>query len=539
MKQCNPSSSKENGKGAPFKQGGKKWDKSKTDRRDVEALNALFKSEDNDKAWYDRYPQNVKDAGALSFGVPLGEELQVSPAVPELSVNPIEYTGPGIVKIRFVPGIGVSTDKASPINRAALNIFVKLRAYQKAAKDYDSQDMMMGLIAIDGLFMFHSLGRRAYATINSKQPTMNEYYTRTLLYAMGFDPEDVILHLADLRSYLNTFAATVSKYTLPSGLTLVDRHMWMCQGLYLDADAVQAQTYLFVPEGIYMYDNTVATGSQLTLEPWPENSMTVAQYIAMGEKLIAAINGDDDIGFICGDLDAAYGTSAMRALPVTENALEIVPSYSEEVLAQITNIRFVGGLLSGQANISQNPSVNNGAIIWNPSFFNIMAESPGWITADYLAGNMLLNSHGKHDPEDVIEMTRLAPVCGQIMNDGVNHVHLLKACGTEVCTTWSVFFKPYDKVSGDEGFFGGKWTNSVAIPVSATWAQANLWFHDAELLQSFDWSWLLGVYSQGSASTGLSGFMWDIEKLTIVSPKDLEQMHLTALISEFDIPGMS
>lgn len=407
----------------------------KNARRFEEAADTEYKmSSSNDKSWYGRYKQLADDSGSISFGQPLGKVMSL-PIIAGMNNPSVGWTpsqpnvsGAGIARINWVPGIGVSLNKQSPINRAALNIFVTLRSKQKAAHDYDSQDMMMGIMAVDSAYILFAVGRRLYGTARGLQTPENYYYTRTLIQAQGFDPDDVVKNLAKLRTYCNYYRSALEKYTLPNDLDLSDRHMWMCDGVYVDADNTRAQTFIFVPEYVYKYDNTVATGSQLIPVQFADN-MTVDQYIAMCEAVLEAINGDDDIGWICGDLYAAYGSKAMRPLSEISDTYTVIPAYNEEVLAQITNIKFVGRFNSDTVHITQNPSVNAGAILWDPHFSLIDVNFGNRVWVGHMTHQTLINAHKGHDPLDVIEMTRLTPLAGSIFEGGW---YSLSACGSEV-----------------------------------------------------------------------------------------------------------
>lgn len=518
------------GKGYPLKTGRG----NKAQRRAEEVVDTTIKgmSKDNDKSWYDRFPQLAKDAGSISFGQPLGKPLNLTAysGVSTIALNNYDKSACGAIIIRWIPAIGISKDKQSPINRAALNIFVTLRSKQKAAHDYDSQDMMMALMALDSLYMIFEIMRRAYGVARGFQTPENYYYTRTILQAMGFNPEDVIKNIAQLRGYANYLRSSLEKYTLPSDLDFARRHAWMCSGLYLDADNTRAQTYIFRPEFVWLYDNTVTTGSQLTPLKLSDN-MTVGGIIAIAEQLLAAINGDDDIGYVCGDLYAAYGSNAMTVLQEIADGYTVIPAYSPEVLAQITNIKFVGEYVDG--NITQNPSVNEGAILFNPAFSEINKGFGSRVQNLHMSHDTLLNSHGSTDYLDVIEMTRLTPVARQGSVDATTLNYQLDACGSEICTTFSIVENVYN---GDMSNIEIHMTNSIAFDLTIDWQGANLWVAPALELVQFDWAWEMEMFTAGTESASLSTISWDVDKVTPVSASDLTMMHTVALNSTFDMP---
>lgn len=494
-----------------------------------------YKSKSNDIAWYSRYPASVRDAGSTSWGAPLGKALTLKSG--GTALNDYDYIAPGVVAIHWVPTIGVSKDKSSPINRGALNLFVNLRSKQKAAKDYDSQDMMMGIIAIDSLYTFYAFCRRVYGIARASQTPMNYYYTRQLLTAMGVDADDAIKNLANFRTWLNIFGVSLGKYTLPKDLDMTSRHMWMSDGLYLDADDLRAQTYMFVPDAFLLYDNTVTTGSQL-IEAVPNktganNTYTTSNLMSFGDLMLSRVNGDDDIGWICGDMYAAYGSAAMRPLEAVSPEYMVVPSYNEEVLAQIENIKFCGQFNS--ITISQNPTVNNGAILQDPSFHIDDPAATGDATYNYhMYYTTMLNNHDKQspDPAKTIEMTRLTPIMDYLSE--ASHVYKLKACGTEVCTYYQIFALD----SQNNLVASIKCTNSFGISVDATWAGAAIEVLPYMQLEAFDWHWMSMLLNVGSASSSINSISWDVDNITTISDDDVAWMHEVALVSEFDMPSV-
>lgn len=495
------------------------------------------KSLDNDTKWYNRYPQSVKDAGSISWGAPLGKPLTLKSA--SGVVNDASYIGPGVAALYWIPAIGISIDRNSPINRAAINLFVQLRSKQKAAHDYDSQDMMMGILAIDQLYTFYAYCRRIYGICRGHQVPMNYYYTRQLITAMGVDFDDMIQNLSNFRTWLNIFGISLGKYTLPKELDMTDRHMWMTDGLYLDADDLRAQTYMFVPLMFGVYNNTVTTGSEIDLQAIPHTAgqlITSKDLQSFGNSMLAAINGDDDIGFICGDLYAAYGQAAMRPLdPVPEDYV-VVPSYSEEVLAQIENTKFVGQIVNG-GKFTQDPSVNNGAILFNPNFsLSDAAVTNGFNWMRHMQLTTMINNHGKTaEPIDTVEKTRLTPRFSELTGSTGSETYALASCGTEICCFYQVSRLDADGVLQE----GIRSTNSWAIPVDATWGGAAVYLYDHLSMEAFDWHWMLQVFNVGSASTSLQNTSWDVDNITTISDDDLDWLHEVALVSEFDMPSVS
>lgn len=362
------SQSKGRGNRAPYR-GKSAQAGDKSQRRDEEiADTAAAMSRSNPISFYTKFSQFAEDAGRIAFSRPLG------------AVHPMDIRGfssqmvaeAGVMRIAFAPTVGVSSDFTSPLNRSSINFYARLRSTQKAFGDYDHQDLTMMMLAIDSAIMYHALGRRIYGTLMDMTPT-NRYYPRAIIGAAGLSFPNSQKNIQDFRAFLNEFALQIEQYALPDNIALFARHSWMCEGLYVDSETTRAQTYMFVPTGFWKYNGTSDTGSQLDwvtyLNPGATavTQYTIDEFMEIGRSLINAMSNDADFAVMAGDLYAYYGGSVLK-LPYIEEKYTILPTYDKTVLSQIENAKICGPWASGYTPvISQNPTVNSGAIIFQPA----------------------------------------------------------------------------------------------------------------------------------------------------------------------------
>lgn len=508
---------------------------SKNERREKEAIDSLLEeSKTNDYSWYAKFPQFTKDAGTLAFGIPLGQPISVG--------NSDLVTIPGIMKIMFCPGIGWSEDLTSPVNRMAIKFYTFLRDVQKSAAKYDSADIMMYLLAVDSLMMFHSMLRRAYGVAQLFTP-VNKYYPKQLLQFMGFDAS-ITENLAEFRAYINRLGLMLGSYCIPLNFDITVRHQWMCEGLYLDSNTTRAQTYVFVPEGFWKFNNTVATGSELDLVRWQSaggnNTLhTFAEIKEIGSELINAILGDQDTGNIAGDLYAAYGADKLFKVTEVPENYAILPSYNETVLSQIENLTICGEI-TGNPIIAQEPGVNNGAITYKPYFDGgAMLVT----TEDYTPGMAGLsckpiNLHwDSPTAEQVIEATRLAACSTQQQKPSSADMFQYDLIGSDVVTRlWIGVFNPDNPQALSSIFL-----KSQIVNISSSIAANNLIqrIQFVALAESFDWApdlWLATFDENGVMNITQPCF--DADNLTVASATQLSMMHEAALLSMLDVPQM-
>nr|AVX53341.1 putative capsid [Marmot picobirnavirus]AVX53702.1 putative capsid [Marmot picobirnavirus] len=485
-------------------------------------------SRGNPVSFYTKYDRFVTDAATLPFAKPVGSYTNINAyaklagdAETPMQLSATYYT-PGVMGIYFVPTIGVSKDYSSPINRSSIRFYTYLRSNQKASAAYDHQDVTMMEVALDSCYMFHGLMTKIYAILNQFTP-VNEYYSRATIAACGADFEDIRANVQDFRAYINTFAYSLGQYALPRDITLFDRHRWMVEGQYTDSESTKAQTYMFVPCGFWKYDNTVATGSQLTWVDYigEENQPTIhtfAQLKALGDSLLNAISGEEDFAIISGDIYNFYGGDTYT-LPYIDENYSVLPVFDRTVLSQIENLSIVPLDMSSLL-ISQNPSVNEGAIIFKPQ-----------LAAAWNAGVSLDNEMNFHwdrpSAEDVIEASRLMAVLSA--TDGI------LACGTELVTrvkayTRNILTGAFQAQDTNTQIFYQSGASDLSASTSAI--QRLLTF------AQFDWAPQLQFwYATGVSSRPymFSGTTWDIDNYDTIPSEYLANIHTGCLLSLFKV----
>lgn len=528
---------------------------SKNQRRQKEVINTVAEemvSESNPPAWYMKFLEFAKDAARLPFATPLGATLtnlwndytsttgtkiSILNQTPGGTTNP--WTVPGIMRIGFAPTFGVSTGLNSPTNRSSLRFYTFLRSVQKASWEYDHQDATMMLYAMDSLYMFHALMKRCYGVLRTVTP-MNRYYQKALVQAMGFDFENLKSNIANFRDYINQFAIDISAYIVPTQMDLFNRHEWMCTGLYTDSTSSRAQTYMFVPDGFWQYSNTGSTGSQLDWKPWVTTSTNPAQagqmiyhtfsdVVAFGESLWSNVAGDNDFTYISADIYNLLGQG--RQLEHVGDLYTVVPSYSEMVLSQIENARIVG-YFTTDCSISQDPSVNNGAIL--TQYITTPSAANGY---DAMRTTSLNFHHDSPSEEEVIEATRLSAIVAPNGEPGAssNFGSKIVQCGTEVVTQIKMWSS--NGGSTQQYVVDGTASNTL-VETSITTSIAR----DMVLMDmcQFDWAPQMYLVEQSSSFTEpydvfYVGTTTDIDNYALIPDDQLANIHEAALYSEFNI----
>lgn len=532
----------------------------KNQRRGKEIADSALRLEEstsNPYAWYANFPNYAKDVANLAFGVPVGQALYLN--------DGDWVSNAGILSIYYCPSVGVSEDLTSPINRQAVRFYTYLRSVQRAAASYDAADVMMYLLGIDQLYAYWAYMRKIYGIAQLFTP-YNKYLPKMLLQANGIS-EAIVGNLADFRAYINRFALSIGKFAMPNNFDITQRHMWMNTGLYTDAKSTRAQIYQFVPAWFYQWDNTVTSGSQLTGQQFQDstnlmnatNLKTLEDLVDFGEALLQNFNNDEDTMMISGDLLRAYGEQGLMHVEETPDNLVILPIYDEVVLSQIENAIFAGTVRNGTSSvvpgikITQDPSVNNGAIIFKPLVTMSPQTIAGGSTPMYvrnypgICANTMLNCH--HDnpsPEEITEMTRLvvkaAANTAYAAPGGTGSAVQLTTCGSEI----PLWFMITRGGRSNPNSFSNMVYNSNTLPIDAS---TNKPFADGttnlvdliSTLMQFDWAPMLYTVLSTNlgASPNLQTVAGDVDNFTVATRTQINLINESVMLSLLDTPQFS
>lgn len=509
----------------------------KEQRRDEEiidtAAKGMYRSGSNDPAWYSRSPQLVKDVASFPFSFPTGQEFVLG-----INSDPIKI--PGVMCIGTGIAIGhAQGDLADPINVAATNLYSEIRQANSGHANYEAADLMMYIICMDSLYAFHAWLRRVYGTAMAYTPT-NKYYPRGVLAAMNVDADDVFENLAQLRANINLFARMLSSYRIPSKFSYITRHQWMYNSLFVDSTNSKAQTYLFNLDNAWQFDNTATTGTRLIMiDIASSGSMTVAKMSQIWNNMFTAIQNDEDVNIMSGDILKAFPNDILIAPEIPEN-YTVLPTYDERVLMQIHNSISCGtaGFFSQEGQIVQDPSINGGAItaVYNLGTLKPVTDGPyGWVTG--ILDRQLINYY-KDDvtPDDMMEATRLTGAGNVQTHNGVdgNAYYMVRYpyIGSEFVTTYRmVVLFAGDSVSQWKKI---EFTNTFEYLNSLT--VGDTMSHLVDVIgytSQFDWAPKILVVG-ASAPQAYNGMFADVAVYTIVQQDSLAMMHRVALLSELD-----
>lgn len=537
----------------------KKMPNNKQGRRAAEIIDTeeAQVSKRNDARWYAQNQQLLFDAASLPYAQPLGTPVAYfdTPTIgsgKKVSDSALRVI-PGIARIIFVPTIGYSNNNVSPINVAARNIYSYVRHVNSGHANYDAPDLMMYLMAMDSALMYHSMLRRVYGVAQLYTP-MNRYYPRTLVAAMGFDPEDVFANLAQLRYAINIMAVKLGSLCVPNSMAYFARHSWMCEGLYTDSDSVKAQTYFYMPYGYYQYDPVKLAETQtmnlLVRNPYGA-SWKVQEAIDFFNDLVNPMFQDEDFNIMSGDILKAFGEAGVIKVPSIDENYMVLPSYNLEVLSQIQNINTFGQIAPECLAISYHiasPGTPLIQRIYGSQFNNQVLQRTGPLYATSIAGHIPnFGFDGPHlitmykdvvTPDDTMVATRCHVAGGYTKVSDTETVPELYAFGSEVILG-------IDIISNDNTSTLNSVTYTTGMFVDTTNADSfysqvfNTVLATGKLSQ-FDYHPLiLPIVRKDTDTWETPAYTLDVNNFTTIDLNSLKRMHEVAMLSLFDVPQMA
>lgn len=492
------------------------------------------KEVDNDPAWYTSNGQLLKDVSSFSFNNALGAPIKIK----GFGINGgIQYESrlPGILSIFTTPAIGVSDSSSAPVNVAMRNIYSYVRHANSGHANYDPADLMIYLLAMDSVYTYWAYLTRVYGVAQLFSKT-NRYVGDALMRAMGVDPSSFRANLADMRAYINMFATKASALAVPKTMSYFVRHSWMYSNIYKDEDTSKAQMYLYDPAFLYTYGIESATGAgklfaiPIAAAVDSDNTIigttmrTVGELQFTGETMLNNLLSQEDIGIMSGDILKAYGAENLWKLDMVPENYVVMPTFSEEVLAQIHNTDFAGKypkMMNGDSyvtnyhalDIEQYTDVGGGNLRFQPIFG----------TASHLWHDRILD-FWKEDPspEDIVVATRNMLTAIPLGTNKNVRLAQVTGAGSEIPMYAVMWVFDVNNQLSPQGFYEND--NNMNVMPMASLSKFNEYprYYQCKI--------------SGDDVGTINNVMGEMDTYTVLSSYEVENLHLMALLSMFGVP---
>lgn len=323
---------------------GKKPEKGSRGRGRGRGGRGSFKpTKSNDASWYARNPQLVVDTCNLPFNWKNGLALN----------GPTEFNGNWQVRDKFaIPSVicynyhmlfGVSKQKNS-LNTIANNLYSYIRYANSGSRNYESPDLFMYCCAISGPFALAAFIAKCIGLANVASP-INRAYPRQVFEAMKIDYADVMANIASYRGYLNSLIVRLNAYNVPAKFYCYSAHSWMANAIYIESDNPKDVIYTTRPRTMLIWSGTtVSTGSSLNVKHlWNYSGQytTLKFLLDILRDAILALETDEDIGIISGDILKAIGGAECFKMGMVPEEYSVVPEYNETMLWKLKNCRML------------------------------------------------------------------------------------------------------------------------------------------------------------------------------------------------------
>lgn len=527
----------------------------------------------NNVNWYAPTERILNDTATIPFNHAIGNVFNDS--IPNVRlVNAI----PGIMEVKYIPTIGISTDYSSPINIAAKNIYSTIRHSISGTRKYDASDVMTYLIPITSIFNYWNWCCRLYG-IHKYFVLRNRYVPEGIFRAMHVDYDDFVNNLADFRAKLNQIAFRLSNYKLPKDIPLIDRQTLLNEAVFKDGDSDLDQIYFFNPIGHYKYQPVLTqTGGACQLVPSITELFTynkpakVKDLISYFDTLFFDINTDNDFDKIGADIETAYSDNALMHIAELTEDYMIEPFFSIEMAEQLNNADIVpikpfpkdiatkGFTRKTATDFDIIQDVDRDILYSDPNTW--LHSNVDWDKVFYLPTLRLINTSVVNpNPAVVMASTRLKVA--------IDEVGKIAGCGTEIVT--GITIHNISQEVDDKGKWTTlpqEWSIRSNMVYTLNGVYQHLYSSDADsgeiidtmtmkyLLEYFSkWEYAPMVYTYDvtpllNEDEDISTFkrsnrvararfttLQNLANFTPISNFKLADLHSVAIMGEFNIPG--
>lgn len=496
----------------------------------------------NDVSWYSRNPLLLRAAASIPF--PYRPGMNIPWMLPNDTVNTLNRTNiPGIFTINWYPTVGKSTTATDPASIVGKEIFAKVREKFSGSIDADAPDFVIYLMALDSVYSYIASLKRVYRILVA-YTSENHYIPDALLQALGFTTGQIVdlkEHRMQFFQIINELVFMTRKFNIPAAFDIINRHYWLNDNVYMDADSINSQFYVFNCLGYYKFGmQEISTGvsvGSLSLSTLTIPNTGVAEYLySFGRSLIDALAGSDDAYIISGYLMRAYEgfpTFTVDELPLED---KLVPHYDPEVLMQIENATPIQVKTFGNADatltngVTQDPATN--AVVCTP---HLKATRPAEMLG--VVWDMENTISIRSDEPSVADVTIATRLKMGVENDKgtTTNVDYDIVCGSEIVDSFKISYYWLNN-SGTRNLQNAFLQGPIFVAASNIAYVVGL-----TMMQSFDWHPIIPTIIVVDPSptslqvyTALSG---DLHNTALLSNEQLKQINRVCLYSEFNAYG--
>lgn len=519
----------------------------------------ISRSPNNDISWYSRYPNLLLGAGQFPYPnkpgslVNFGSMQMFANAAAESGIAlETQMAVPGIAVLDWYPSVGYSNSSLDPASVVCKELYARVRQAYSSDLDVDGPDILVYLMSLDSVFAYIAWLKRIYRACTAWSPE-NYVLPDAVFRACNISAADqsyLLQHRMRLWNEINTLVLQTRQFKCPAVMDIFNRHYWLSDNIYTDANSLNSQLYMFNPAGLYFYEarnvpdvTPVIQASGLNLTPMPyfgysreANEDAVSYLIRYGRSMLQDLIDWAECYTINGYLQRAFVDTPSFMVDELGAGEALMPVYSEEVLTQIENSFAVSGITRSMISGTSNPLRVGMHVAQNPAT-NTVVSLPAYTYGSTTAGFFALSNfnHWLSIRSDV--PTVADSVIASRLKYGIRSesratgagITVELDCGTEMPLCWSLVFK-----QGDASDYSVEPLHQM--PTATTAPNASTSNRAAFMLAQFDWAPFYFLYGKGTPAAPQSQplLVGDIHNLTTVTQQDMLNLHRVCLYSEFN-----
>lgn len=194
------------------------------------------KSPVNDPAWYSTLPDLTATLGNGGFAHVTGTAIPAGKLGyfkdPSIAVNFIVPNWGSDVTVNAKGAVDVSKGSMAGINASLTKLYAFVVHRNGRHPGYQAKDLLMTIMAIDGLYQHIREGERIYRLATAYNP-QNDAAGRAIT-ALCWDKTSVINSLAQFRYDLERAKDLVNKFMIPNIFPIINYHNSLFSQIYLD-----------------------------------------------------------------------------------------------------------------------------------------------------------------------------------------------------------------------------------------------------------------------------------------------------------------
>lgn len=316
----------------------------------------------------------IATAANISFPVTAGFPLSLNfEGAPESGgFKTGSFSMPGIMRIGFIPTPGRCEDWSDPFATATRDFYSLVRHQNSGHSNYTAASLGMYILAGTSCYDYLAYMQRMAGLVRA-YGNRNGYLPERVVAAAGGDYTSLATNLANLITYINSFAVRLSAMKLPA-LPFIASHAEMLINVYRDCDSEKSSFYVFSPDSLWVheYGETAEDSGMMTVSV--PHKMSYEQIVNLGEELLNKLLNDEMFNIMSGDIMKA----TTELMPVTLMSPEDVctPVYDPMMLVRIHNATALwrhptvvqADLADWTIKEDLSVGANVGAFLFNPHF---------------------------------------------------------------------------------------------------------------------------------------------------------------------------